>query len=166
MPYELKPNIDLDTNTKENLSFLTPTSFKMTIDKLAYPNVEFTIQTISIPDVSMDGASYATPSRNVAFSGDKVNYAQLALTFIVDEKLKNYSEIHDWILKMANGDTKGINKDITIHIMSSHNNVSKEIQFVDAYPTSVSALPFDVTSTSTEFLVATATFNYSYFKLL
>ena len=165
MPYELNTNINVGEDQSENLSYLMPTSFKLTIDKLKYPNVEFSVQTTSIPDISMDGATYATPSRNLLIDGDKVNYADLAITFVVDEELKNYSEIHDWILGMATGKDSS-NRDITLHIMSSHNNVTKEIQFVDAYPTSLSGLPFDATISDSGYLIATTTFNYSYFKLL
>ena len=33
--------------------------------------------------------------------GDKVNYQSLDISFLVDEKLNNYKELHDWIIGLG-----------------------------------------------------------------
>jgi hypothetical protein len=97
---------------------------------------------------------------------DKVEYNPFDLTFLVDENMHNYKEIHDWILGLVTEDDYGVRKerDVTLQILNSHNNVSNEIQFVDAYPINLSSLPFDATTTDVEYLTASVTFQYSYFK--
>ncbi len=40
------------------------------------------------------------------------------------------------------------------------------IKFVDAYPTSLSSIPFDITTTDVEYLTAVASFRYSYYQFL
>jgi hypothetical protein len=50
--------------------------------------------------------------------------------------------------------------------MNSANNVTKQIKFVDAYPTTISSLPFDITTTDVEYLTAAVSFNYSYYQFL
>jgi hypothetical protein len=78
-------------------NFLTPTSFVLQIDKTVYPEAEFTIQTMVLPDVIVDGAPLSTPSRNIAIASDKIVYGPFECSFIVDEDLVNYQEIYDWL---------------------------------------------------------------------
>ena len=44
--------------------------------------------------------------------------------------------------------------------------LTKQIKFVDAYPTSLSSLPFDITTTDVEYLTAVAQFEYSYYQFI
>ena len=171
MPYETNINMSAVAtgNVTNNLNYLAPASFKLQIDRLKYPNVEYTIQTVILPDLILDPAPVSTPMRRLGMTGDKINYGQLQVSFLIDEDMLNYKEIHDWILgELTQKDTKQYKKerDLTLSILSSHNNVNKQIQFVDAYPTSLSSLPFDVTITDIQYLTAMITFEYSYFKLL
>ena len=53
-------------------------------------------------------------------------------------------------------------RDLTLTVMNSANNVTKQIKFVDAYPTSLSSLPFDITTTDVEYLTAVVTFIFLY----
>ena len=57
-------------------------------------------------------------------------------------------------------------RDLTLTVMNSANNVTKQIKFVDAYPTSLSSLPFDITTTDVEYLTAIASFEYSYYQFV
>ena len=152
----------------ENISFANPSSFRLAIDNLKYPNAQYTVQLASIPDMSVDGAAMNTPKRNILVSADKIVYAPLQLTFIVDENFTNYKEIHDWMFGMVGqGDLNTRkNRDLTLIIYNSSNNVVQQIRFVDAHPTSLSSLPFEVTTESVNYLQAVAEFNYSYYKFL
>ena len=100
---------------------------------------------------------------------DKIDYSPFEMTFLVDEYLTNYIEIHDWMLGLVKeAEVSNVQKtrDLTLQVLTSHNNVAKEIVFVNAYPTNLSSLPFDTTITDTNYLVANVTFNYSYFKFI
>ena len=152
----------------ENISFANPSSFRLVIDNLKYPNAQYTVQLASIPDMSVDCAAMNTPKRNILVSADKIVYAPLQLTFIVDENFTNYKEIHDWMFGMVGQDDLNTrkNRDLALIIYNSSNNVVQQIQFVDAHPTSLSSLPFEVTGESVNYLTAVAEFNYSYYKFL
>ena len=173
MPYEINTNIKPDERNSvldaSTLNYLAPTAFKLIIDRLTYPNTEYNVQTVAIPDMSVQAANYSTPHRSIGMTADKITYGQLTVAFIVDENLQNYKEIHDWMLALVtDADQKrdGKVRDITLAILSSANNPNKEIKFVDAFPVDVGSLPFDLTATDVTYLVATATFQYSYFKIL
>lgn len=157
------------TPLQTNTTFVNPTGFRLLIDSLKYKNSEFTVQTFSLPDMSISPAVINLPGRNLNLSPDNVDYAPFELTFLVDQNFINYKEIHEWIVGMATEqDLASIRKtrDISLMVLSSHNNSIREIKFVDAFPISLSSLQFDVTNTSIEYLVASVTFQYSYYKIL
>lgn len=171
MPYD--KSVDFSDTAQSTLlkdvGYASPIGFRLAIDSIRYPNAEFTVQTASIPEITVDAATYATPQRNIEVAGDKITYAPFSCSFIIDENLENYYEIHDWLIGLViEPDDKNIRKtrDMTLLILNSHNNVSREVQFADAYPTSLSTLDFDAKLTSVDYLTAEVSFNYSYFKLV
>jgi hypothetical protein len=170
MAYENEINYRVEPTSvlAENQSFANPAGFRLVIDNLKYPNAQYNVQAAAIPDLSVPGAAMNTPKRNVLIAADKVEYAPLTLTFLVDENFTNYQEIHDWMFGMVGqadfGDRK--TRDLTLIIYNSSNNVVKEIQFVDAHPTSLSSLPFEVTNETVNYLTAVVEFSYSYYKFL
>lgn len=172
MPYEKNISFAAQETTStlaSNLNFLTPVSFKLTMDRQKFPNAEYTVQTLFIPDLTVTPARMATPQRNIPIDGDKIEYSPVTMTFLIDEEMLNYQEIHDWMLgQVTVADDKAYRKerDVTISILSSHNNVTRQIQMVDAFPVSLSALPFDITVTDVQYLTAQVTFEYSYYKML
>lgn len=171
MPYEKDISFQIGSPQQQlatDIGYARPTGFRLAIDSLKYPNAEFNVQTASIPDISAEAAPLPLPRRDIGIAADKITYAPLDITFLVDEELINYTEIHDWVLgQVIENDEKSFRKerDITLLVQSSHYNIVKEIQFVDAYPTSVSTLQFDVRSTDMEYLTADVSFEYSYFKV-
>ena len=152
-------------------NFLNPSSFVLTLDSQSYSGAEFTIQTMILPDVSVEGAPVNFKQINVGRAGDKINFGSFEISYLIDEDLLNYKEIFDWM--KSNVETKHSTttssdhyRDMTLTVMNSANNVTKQIKFVDAYPTSLSSLPFDITTTDVEYLTAVATFQYSYYQFV
>lgn len=170
MPYET--DISYDNGSANSLianpTFVNPTSFRLVIDSRKYQNAEFTVQTFSLPDISAQPAPFNLPRRNIGMPADKVEFSPFELTFLVDEQFINYKEIHEWILGMVTEGDKGIRKsrDVSLIIISSHNNAIREIKFVDAYPVSLSSLQFDTTTTTIDYLTASVSFQYSYYKII
>jgi len=147
-------------------NFLNPTAFVLQLDTITYPTAEFTVQTMVLPDVVVNPAQLSTRSRNIAIAADKIEYGAFECSFLVDENLINYKEIYDWLYNQVDDNQSPSNvRDITLSIMSSANNVTKQIRFIDSYPTVLSSLPFDITTTDVEYLTAVVSFNYSYFEI-
>ena len=77
------------------LDYASPTQFKFSIIKL--PKVEYFCTAANIPGVSLGGAlDQKTPFKDVPLPGDKLTYEPLQMTFLVDENLENFQEIHGW----------------------------------------------------------------------
>ena len=77
------------------LDYASPTQFRFGIHQL--PKVDFFSVGCNLPAISMGDALMATPLKDIPMMGDKVTYANLTITFIVDEYLENYISVHEWI---------------------------------------------------------------------
>ena len=44
---------------------------------------------------------FPTPFKDIPVMGEKLNYDNLEITFIVDEFLENYKELHNWMIGIA-----------------------------------------------------------------
>tara|TARA_B110000503_G_C6908808_1_gene313805 strand:+ start:42 stop:641 length:600 start_codon:yes stop_codon:yes gene_type:complete len=75
--------------------YASPIQFRFKMTKL--PTVEFFIQTANIPGISLGDTTLPTPLKDISMPGDKLTYQSLDVSFLVDENLNNYKEIHDWM---------------------------------------------------------------------
>ena len=77
------------------LDYISPTQFKFSINQL--PKVEFFTTAANIPDLSLSDVVIPTPFKQVPVLGQNLTYGNLSITFIVDEFLENYRELHNWL---------------------------------------------------------------------
>jgi hypothetical protein len=56
--------------------------------------------------------------------------------------------------------------DITLSILSSHNNLTKQVRYIDCVPTSLGDIVFESTASGTEFIVFSSSFRFNYFELV
>ena len=75
--------------------YASPTQFKFSIIKL--PKVEYFCTAVNIPGITLGTSSQATPLKDIPIPGDKLTYGDLEMSFLVDENLENYREIHGWM---------------------------------------------------------------------
>jgi hypothetical protein len=77
------------------LDYASPTQFKFGIIKL--PKVEYFCTAANIPGITLGTSNLAIPFKDVPMPGDKLDYDTLNISFLVDENLENYREIHGWM---------------------------------------------------------------------
>jgi hypothetical protein len=150
-----------------NKNFLSPVGFQFKIDSTKYPNLEYFAVAASLPGISI--APVETPYRgvNLSFTGDRLSFEDLALRINVTEDMENYIETFDWIHNLAQtNNAEDFKADATLLILSSHNNVSKEIQFKGVFPTNISAVEFDAQAESVEYVQMDVTFAYTNFEFV
>jgi len=162
----------------ENFNYLQPTSFKLVIDRKNYPNLEFFCQNVTHPGMLMTAVE--VPFRRIAgvpVPGESLTFNELSCNILLDEDLKGYTEMFDWIRRLLETDMEGgqfLNRgnkpstysDITLSILSSHNNQTKQIRYLDAVPTSLGDIQFESTATGSEFITFSASFRFNYFELV
>ena len=79
----------------DNLDYLSPTQFKFNIHQL--PKVEFFCTAANVPAINLCEAIFPTPYKQIPVMGDTLTYDNLSISFIVDENLENYIELHEWL---------------------------------------------------------------------
>ena len=62
-----------------------------------FPKTEWFVISATIPGVSLGQATQATPFTDMPIVGDKIGFDSFDMTFIVDEQLKNYMEMYNWV---------------------------------------------------------------------
>ena len=62
-----------------------------------FPVTEWFVVRANIPNVVLGVADQYTPFVQVAMVGDHITYGDFNVTFIVDENLKNYMEMYNWV---------------------------------------------------------------------
>ena len=174
--------------TIENRNFLSPIGFKFTIDRMR--GVDFFCQSANIPGISLGSADTGTRLNKIKNPGDELQYEDLFLRFLVDENMKNWYQVHDWMREIATpystrefkynrGDLQSVNKreatydyasannqwrcDCSLFILSSNYRVVSEIIFRDAWPSSLSTLNFDAATPDINYFTAEVSLKYNYY---
>jgi len=158
-------------------NFLSGAGFQFSLKKL--PGVSFYCQSANVPSQNLAVAMQATRFNTIPEPGDEVNYDDLTVRFLVDEDLKNYRSIHNWIRYLghpesdqdwttyADGDSYQEKQysDGILFVLDSNFNRKFKIYFKDLFPVSLSGLNFDSTYTDTEYFAVDATFKFTIFDI-
>jgi len=78
------------------LDYASPTQFRFMLNQL--PKVEFFTVGTNLPGITLSDAVQNTPFKDIPMPGNKLDYEDLTVTFIVDEFLENYTSLHEWLL--------------------------------------------------------------------
>ena len=87
--------VNAHTRQPTKLDYAEPTKFRFSLIKL--PKVEYFCTAANIPGITLGGANQPTPLKDIPIPGDKLDYDTLNISFLVDENLENYREIHGWM---------------------------------------------------------------------
>ena len=66
-----------------------------------FPKTELFVVRANIPSVTLGMGVQATRLIDMPIVGDKITYDQFYFTFLVDEQLQNYMELHNWLLNIG-----------------------------------------------------------------
>ena len=161
--------------------FLSPLGGKFIIKKI--PTVNFFVQQVAIPSITMGETPVGTPFTKLQLPGDQATYGDLVIAFRVDENLDNYLELYNWmraILRVDGFDdatawTAEANNpmsddrvfsDASLIINNSAMQPNKEVKFVDCFPVSLSDVPFSTTLADVDYVECTASFKYRKFDIV
>ena len=181
------------TTQPSNPQFLSPVGFDFRIRKL--PNVNYFVQSVNIPGVQLGETEFPSPFISIPIQGDHMRFGDLQISFKVDENMENFIELFNWIQYIGFPEsfnqskqvynkegTKGLSgpqdvqrtgrslgegatSDCTLTVLNSASNPNMSIDFLDAFPTSMTDLLFDVRATDVEYVEAAATFRFRMYKI-
>ena len=164
-------------NLTTNLNYLQPTSYKLSIDRENYPNLEYFCQSVNHPGMTANITEI--PFRKLAgvpVSAASLTFTDFTATIILDEDMQSYSEMYNWIRRIVdNKEVRAIDGDasapptycdITLSVLSSANNITKQIKYYECTPVSLGDINFESTASGTEFITFPITFRFTYFELV
>ena len=179
-----KPPAERPGTPLSNRNFLSPTGFKFTLKRS--PAAAFFCNQANIPSMDLGVAVQPNYLRDIPTPGDKIEFGDLSIRFLVDEDLVNYMEIQKWIRGLGFPDSMKEFKDLekeaviqpsyansgdniysdgTLQILSSNLVAKFNVNFKDLFPVSLSTITFDATDTDIEYFTADATFKYTIYNL-
>ena len=170
------------TNQPKNLNFLSPLKFTFVVNKL--PNVNFFVQSVSLPAVSLNAVEVPTPFVKLPQAGDHIDFTEFQIGFRVDEQMESYRELYHWIealgfpesfdqyKELADGDRrvnptgdKEILSDGTLIIHNSNTNANIRVKFTGLFPSTLSELAFDLRAGDVQYIECVASFRYEKFEI-
>ena len=181
---QLNPSVTIDvddtltgsTSGLNNINLLQPTSFKLVIDRKNFPNLEFFCQSVAHP--AMDARAAELPYKrigSVPFAADKLTFTDLECMIIVDENMNAYTEMYNWMQRLIQTkNTTPLERldskpptvcDVTLMILSSANNTTRKIKYIDCIPVGLGNMVMEATTGDTTQITFPATFRFSYFEL-
>ena len=168
-----------------NRNFLSPIGFRFTLVKA--PKVSFFSNSAQIPGLTIAPAEQATYLKNVPQVGDKMDFQDFSLRFLVDEDLENYMQIQNWMrgiafpeslneiytlkagktenLMLDPKDPDNLVSDGTLVVLDSSNNAQFMVKFNDLWPTELTTLQFDATPGDLDYFSAEVTFKYTIYEI-
>lgn len=174
-----------DEGNPTELDYLKPNGFRFLINAL--PGVAYFCQSANIPAASVGSATVATPLHDFGLPGEKVNFDELLLRFLIQEDMGNYRELYDWLIGIGSPEnseqytnfaerhafrTPGISaqktqlvSDSLLMVLDSNNNPVIRIKFEDCYPTSLSGVDFDISTGNTDYFQGLATFRFRQYTI-
>ena len=171
----------LQRTMPDNLSFLSPTGFKFAIQKL--PLVNYFCTSATIPDITLGQVDQDNIFIKIPVPGDKLTFSPLDLRFQVDEDLKNFKEIYDWLeglgypdnfqqrqnlqasLQQQNTHAGLTHSDGSLIVTAAQYQPNIEVKFIDLYPISLGSIEFQTNSTDIEYLSGSVQFQYRKYSI-
>ena len=168
------------SNQVENRNFLSPIGFKFTLSKT--PKVTFFSNSTRIPEISLGTALQPSYLKDIDIPGDKLQYGEFSLRFLVDENMENYMAVHNWLTGLGfpetpqqfidkTTDSDGIRDleeqycDGGLHILNSNLRDVAVVKFQNLFPVSLTSLSFDATETDINYFTASAAFRYTVYNI-
>ena len=158
-----------------NINFLSNIEFQFKINRL--PNLNFYIQSATVPGISSGVTNQPTPFRNVPRHGDTLEYGDFSVRAIVDENLNVYRETWNWLrdltypenfgqFRNVNDSLDGLYSDASLIIMNSSKNSNLSVNIYDMFPTSISPLDLNTTTPSNTPTTVDITYRYDRYEIV
>tara|TARA_R110002012_G_scaffold264601_1_gene447982 strand:- start:1678 stop:2334 length:657 start_codon:yes stop_codon:yes gene_type:complete len=172
-----------------NRNFLSPIGFQLSFKRM--PGVSFFCQSANVPKMKINSVSTPTRFNKIQQPGDEIIYDPMSVRFLIDENMKNYYQVHDWMRQIATpvsskeftysrGSIKSQNRkesdintdsvwadqwrtDASLFVLSSNYQPVAEFIFHDCFPRKLTTIQFDATVTDILYFMGEMSLQYSYF---
>lgn len=171
----------MPVNVPANKNFLQPVGYKLEIPRA--PNFNYFIQSVEFPSVSLQKTEAPTPFRSLNLPGEHLDYGDLNIKFKIDEDLKGYFEMYEWLRALGRpasgeqakvlydklpGDGEGIYSQVSLIILNSNMQPNIELTFLDVLPLRLSGFLLESDVNDVQYVTASMElsfrdFTYKYY---
>jgi hypothetical protein len=168
-------------NQIQNRNFLSPIGFSFSLAKNS--KISFFCNSVRIPEITLGTAIFNNYLKVIEVPGDKIDYGDFYLKFLVDENMENYMAIHNWITGLGFPESTKQFKDLTtnsdqiqdinlsfsdgtLRILNSNYREVALVKFQDLFPVSLSSLEFEATDSDYNYFTAEAVFKYTVYNIV
>ncbi len=163
--------LDINSRNPSNTNLLLSTGFRFLLTRT--PNITYFCQSVNIPDFSLGEVEQPTRFIPVKHPGTSWSYNDLEVSFIIDENMENWREIHDWMRSLRNVEdfteyeenADNHYSDASVVILNSAMKPNLEVTFDRIFPKSLSGIQFSSDATDTSQIVASATFAFTSYDI-
>jgi len=156
-----------------NPNFLSPLSYKFVLART--PNLNFNVQTVRLPGMTLSSTETATPFVSIPNSG-KITYSPLTITFRVAEDMTDYLEIHNWMKGLGSptdftgyanlqNSSAGLYSDATLVINNSRRLGNISAKFIQLFPIDISDLQFTTMDVDVNYIECTVDFRFLSYEI-
>lgn len=161
----------------ENKNFLLPVGFKLEVPRA--PNFNYFIQSVDMPGIRLPRMEAPTPFRPLNLPAEHIDYDTLSVTFKLDEDLKGYFEMYEWMKQLGRpesgeqakaiyneppGTPDGIYNQIALMFLDSKMTPNIKFSFIDALPTRLSGFTMRSDAEDITYITASMDFTFRDFK--
>jgi hypothetical protein len=146
------------------------------IDIPLAPSVNEWIQSVSLPGLTLGEASIENPFIRQPEPGDKLIFSPLSFSFIVDEQMKNFIEMYNWMTALGFPENlqqygvmphqvnrvsdKDVTCDITILVYNNQTKPILKFTMFGCFPIALGDMPLNSAGTDSETPVCTGDIMY------
>lgn len=126
-----------------------------------YKEFSYAVQSCSLPGLNIGIIQQPAMPRSILRPGDNLDIDNLTFSFVVDEKLKSWLLIWNWIRSQKHMSTIDLQQnfgDATMYILNNKLHPKIFVKFVDIFPISISELQFDHSDETQNIVTASVTF--------
>jgi hypothetical protein len=158
---------------------------KFTLNFSRAPNLQYFCQTVTLPGLSTSEIPINNPFVELYAPGEKAIYDTLNVTFMVDQEMTGWLEIHDWLraltfptafeeytrlgqlnkfISAADSKTPQY-ADGSITILSAANKPYFRFNFLNLFPIAIGGFMLSSTDTPETIITSDATFRFTYYNV-
>jgi hypothetical protein len=168
-----------------NKDLLQTTKFLLTFSRL--PNLSFFCQSANLPGVSLSEVPFNTPFIDLYVPGEKLQYDTFNTTFLIDEDISGWMQIHDWIramtfpvefkeyatmekLSTVSNFRKGVSlppqySDAILTVYTNKNNANFRVQFKNLFPVNLGSVLFNTSDNAEYIATSDVSFRFDYYDV-
>ena len=164
-------------NRPGNLNLLSQVGFKFDIARA--PNFNYFIQKVDFPGVTIPTVNAPNPLVKSPLPGDHLEYETVRIQFKLDEDLRGYFELYDWITSLGKPESfdqakaiyaakpyekNGVFSEGTLVILNNKMMPNVKVTFQDMLPVRLSGFTLQTDANDIQYITASMELSYLLYK--